>query len=510
MRVAATVICSFFFATVQAQVETTPAPVANPIAEKYGQTITAEKLSKQLHIIAGPGMEGRETTTAGQEKAAAYIAGQFAAAGLKPGANGQWQQHYPLYADSLVNSSITVRNKTFLYGQDFLSDLRAGENQDINISQVIYADQGIVTGEYNDYHNLDVKGQVVMIREMVKRGAYRDKGNLDERIAAAKARGAVAVLVISPSAGRYRSLNQQKIRMTGLYSQKDTIAHPNVYFITPMLAAAIIGVDSNDRLLEEIDKGLKVPSLIRTPVRIVFDKAATIFQPSNVLAYLEGTDKKEELVFVTAHYDHLGKQGDEIFYGADDDGSGTCAVLEIAAAFARAKQAGHGPRRSMVFMTVSGEEKGLLGSQYYTEHPIYPLQQTVTDLNIDMIGRIDPAHEKDTNYLYIIGDNKLSSALRPINERANNTYTRLKLDYKYNDPNDPEGFYYRSDHYMFAQHGIPIIFYFNGTHADYHAPTDTVDKINYDLLAKRAQLVFYTAWDIANREHRLVVDRHER
>lgn len=508
MRVSVIVGCLLFITTARAQVK---APVENnSVAAKYGETITPAGISKQLHIIAGAGMEGRETATPGQAKAAAYIISQFAAAGLKPGANGKWEQHYPLYSDSLINSTITIQDNTFLYGKDFLSDLRNGQQQNMQATQVIYVDMGIVNAAQDDYDKLDVKGKVIMIRDAVKKGMHRDKGNLEDKIKTAKEKGVAAILVISPSAGRFSALNQQKLRTTGLYWQKDTTAQPNVYFITPALASAIMGIDNSSSLLDDLDKGKKVPALITTNIHIVFDKAATICYPSNVLAYLEGTDKKEEVVFVTAHYDHLGKEGDKIFYGADDDGSGTSAVIEIAAAFARAKKAGNGPRRSMVFMTVSGEEKGLLGSQYYTEHPIYPLDRTVTDLNIDMIGRIDPAHEKDTNYLYIIGDNKLSSELRPINEKANDTYTHLKLDYKYNDPNDPEGFYYRSDHYMFAQHGIPIIFYFNGTHADYHAATDTVEKISYELLAKRARLVFYTAWDIANREHKLVVDRHEK
>ncbi|MGO4294189.1 M28 family peptidase [Chitinophaga sp. RAB17] len=508
MRVVLTVICLLFIIAAQAQ--QTTVVENNTAAARYGETITPAALSKQLHIIAGPAMEGRETATPGQARAAAYIISQFEAAGLKPGANGKWEQHYPLYEDSLLKSTITIQDKTFLYGRDFLSDLRSGQPQDISAAQVIYADMGIVSTDRNDYNHLDVKGQVIMIRDAVRKGLHRDKGSLEDKIRTAKEKGAAAVLIISPSAGRFSALNQQKLRTTGLYWQKDTTARPNVYFITPALASAIMSIDNSDSLLEDLDKGKKIPAELKTNIHIVFDKAATVLHPSNVLAYLEGTDKKEEVVFVTAHYDHLGKEGDKIFYGADDDGSGTSAVIEIATAFARAQRAGNGPRRSMVFMTVSGEEKGLLGSQYYTEHPIYPLTRTVADLNIDMIGRIDPAHEKDTNYLYIIGDNKLSSELRPINEKANDTHTHLKLDYKYNDPNDPEGFYYRSDHYMFAQHGIPIIFYFNGTHADYHAPTDTVEKISYTLLAKRARLVFYTAWDIANREHKLVVDRHEK
>jgi Zn-dependent M28 family amino/carboxypeptidase len=160
-------------------------------------------------------------------------------------------------------------------------------------------------------------------------------------------------------------------------------------------------------------------------------------------------------------------------------------------------------------MPVSGEEKGLWGSQYYAENPIFPLEKTSVDLNIDMIGRIgtDYLTDKDSvNYVYTIGDDKLSSDLAPITQQVNNTYLKMKLDGKYNDPKDPNRFYYRSDHYNFAAKGVPIIFYFNGVHADYHKPTDTPDKINYPLLAKRTQLVFYTAWEMANREAMLKRD----
>jgi Zn-dependent M28 family amino/carboxypeptidase len=149
----------------------------------------------------------------------------------------------------------------------------------------------------------------------------------------------------------------------------------------------------------------------------------------------------------------------------------------------------------------------LFGSKYYTSHPIFPLNNTVVDLNIDMVGRIDKKHEGKPDYIYLIGSDKLSSELHNLSEEVNKKYTQLKLDYKYNDDNDPNRFYYRSDHYNFAKNNIPIIFYFNGIHDDYHKTTDTPDKINFDLLAKRAQLVFYTAWEIANRENRLVVDK---
>ena len=215
------------------------------------------------------------------------------------------------------------------------------------------------------------------------------------------------------------------------------------------------------------------------------------------------------ILVLTAHYDHLGKRNDTtIYYGADDDGSGTVSILELAEAFAKAKQQGKGPRRSIVFMTVSGEEKGLWGSAYYGDHPIFPLEKTTANLNIDMIGRTDPKRKKadSMNYVYVVGDHLLSSDLRPISESVNKKYTKLGLDYKYNEPNDPERIYYRSDHYNFARKGVPIIFYFNGTHNDYHRTTDTPDKINYELMKKRAQFVFYTAWEMANRNEMLKRD----
>jgi Zn-dependent M28 family amino/carboxypeptidase len=245
-------------------------------------------------------------------------------------------------------------------------------------------------------------------------------------------------------------------------------------------------------------------------IDLSFKKTTLTTQVSNVMGLLEGTDKKDEYVFITAHYDHVGKRGDSvIYYGADDDGSGTVSVLELAETFSKAKAEGKGPRRSIVFMTVSGEEHGLWGSNYYSNHPVYPLEKTTVDLNIDMIGRIGNEYMKDkdsANYVYVIGDNKLSSDLTPITENINSTYTKLKLDRKYNDPKDPNRFYYRSDHYNFAEKGVPIIFYFNGVHPDYHRPTDTPDKIKYDLMEKRARLVFYTAMEMANREEMLKRD----
>jgi Zn-dependent M28 family amino/carboxypeptidase len=225
---------------------------------------------------------------------------------------------------------------------------------------------------------------------------------------------------------------------------------------------------------------------------------------------MEGTDKKDEVVIITSHYDHIGKrssgEGDLINNGADDDGSGTVAVMALAKAFTKAKADGKGPRRSILFMTVTGEEKGLLGSDYYSKNPIFPLANTVVDLNIDMIGRTDPGHEGKKPYVYVIGSDRLSSELHKISESTNETYTKLDFDYMYNAEDHPDRIYYRSDHWNFAKNDIPIIFYFDGIHADYHKPSDEVDKIEFDNLQLRAQVVFYTAWELANRDKRIEAD----
>ncbi|MCT3947245.1 M28 family metallopeptidase [Elizabethkingia anophelis] len=236
-------------------------------------------------------------------------------------------------------------------------------------------------------------------------------------------------------------------------------------------------------------------------------KRKKINDSENILAYIEGSEKPNEIIVISAHYDHVGMNNGEIYNGADDDGSGTVGVMAIAEAFHKAKKAGQGPKRSILFLHVTGEEKGLFGSSYYSDNPIFPLANTVADLNIDMIGRVDPLHKDNPNFVYVVGSEMLSSQLKEAVEKANKATHNLYLDYKYDDPKDPDRIYYRSDHYNFAKHNIPIAFFFDGIHEDYHKPTDTPDKIDYPLLMKRTQLVFAIAWDLANRPDRIVVDK---
>jgi hypothetical protein len=291
-----------------------------------------------------------------------------------------------------------------------------------------------------------------------------------------------------------------------------TPGEPQLYFVSKAIVESLFG---SVEKLKPIVAGEKKNGLRKMkPVKATFVSEVTedIVKSENVMGFLEGGDKKNEVLLITAHYDHIGKisagSGDLVNNGADDDGSGTVTVLQLATAFAQAKKEGHGPRRSILFMTVSAEELGLYGSEYYTDtNPVVPLNQTVVDLNIDMIGRWDAEHVGKAPYVYVIGADKLSSELQEINVRNNERYTKLEFDYTYNDENHPTNLYQRSDHWNFAKHRVPIIFYFDGIHGDYHKVSDEVEKIDFELLAKRGQCVFYTAWEIANRDGKLRVDK---
>lgn len=456
----------------------------------YATTITAADLKKHLYIVASKEMEGRETATEGQRKAAAYIENQFRTLGLLPGNNGSYQAEFPVLQDSLTSAELIVNGQSWQLNQDFAANIAGNHSANLSASEVVYVGNGRVDSANNAYKDQNVLGKFVLVNS-----ASPAFNNLIE---AAQKNGAAALLIVQNNFPR-RPLGKgnqsiQEFKRTNFL---------NTFFISEKVAESIMKSDWTTA-----KAGTAAAKTYNANITLNYAETATRVNSSNVIGYIEGTDKKDEFVFITSHYDHLGKRDTVIYYGADDDGSGTCAVLELAEAFSKAKAAGKGPRRSIVFMTVSGEEKGLWGSQYYSDHPIFPLEKTSVDLNIDMIGRIDPTRKQgdSMNYVYVVGDDKLSTDLRPISESVNKKYTKMELDYKFNDPNDKQRIYFRSDHYNFARKGVPIIFYFNGTHADYHRPTDTPDKINYDLYAKRAQFVFYTAWDMANREDMLKRD----
>ena len=481
---------------------------------KYSKVITAKALEAKLSVIASAEMEGRETASPGQKKAAAYIESEFKRMGLKPGNGDSYQQTYPVYQDVLTEKNITVNGKSFSWDTDFTFSLQTIVTGKWDFSNVVFAGYGIVDDSkgINDYTGLDVKGKMVLILEGSSAGVptMGQGGNRAfnanpaspmSKMRAAIAKGASGFLIVSANFPRKVATETKG----SMYLKKNDAAGFLMANISTAVANAILGKSAttvND--LASNNKGD-----YSTTLAIAATKTTSNLESSNVIAVLPGTDKKDEYLFLTGHYDHLGKRGNVIYYGADDDGSGTVGVMQMAEAFAAAAKAGKSPRRSIVFMTVSGEEKGLWGSQYYSEHPIFPLEKTTADLNTDMIGRVDTERKTgDTlSYIYVIGHDKLSSELVTINEEANKKSTNITLDYKYDDPNDKNMIYYRSDHYNFARKGVPILFFYDGMLlADYHQATDTIEKINFDLMQKRTVMVYYTACEIANRDAMLKRD----
>ncbi|HXB91482.1 MAG TPA: M28 family peptidase [Puia sp.] len=488
-------VCSAGYA--QAQKIADPKPFAN--------AITAEDLKKHLYIVASKDFEGRETATEGQRKAAAYIENHFKSLGLLPGNGNSYQLYYPVFQDSMTDAGVQVNGQAFSIDKDFFVNPAANYSSSLMGSEVVFAGYGISDSTRDDYKGVDVRGKIVLVLNgqpgaaQPQQPARGRRGNFNAKQEAAQKNGAVALLVVQPGFPHNSAGAKGNMYLSGFKK----VNYPNTFYISDKIAQAIMGAD-----YAGINTASPLPKTYSVNVELNFSKTVLHLQSSDVLGFLEGTDLKDQIVVLSAHYDHLGKRDTVIYYGADDDGSGTVSILELASAFAKAKAAGKGPRRSILFLANSGEEKGLWGSQYYSEHPTYPLDHTTVDLNIDMIGRIDPNRTKgdSTNYVYVVGSDKLSTDLKTISEGQNKKFTKLELDYKFDDPTDPERIYYRSDHYNFARKGVPIIFYFDGIHKDYHRPTDTPDKINYDIMAKRARLVFFTAWDMANRNDMLKRD----
>ncbi len=516
-----------------------PAPPVAPaqttdLATRYAERyITQEKLQRDLSVLASDEYEGRETGTKGQKMAAAYISQQFKLDSLVAPV-GTTKENTYLQTFNLERSAwrpggvLTVGGKKYEWLKDFYAFGRSPFQQATAV-QPVFVGYGIEQGAYSDYAGRDVKGKdlIILLGEprtpeggpILSTDGNDTKWGVDFRAKAALAaqKGARSVFFVDFSA------NSNFAKLMGRLTPR--IMQPIIaateagggrapsFFVSPAVGYQLLG--TTEAAIAAYEKAIVAA---KAPIASKFKAAKfTIAAPQdrsavsteNVLGFLPGTDKKDEILVVSAHYDHLGIIGGKVYNGADDDGSGTVGMLAIAEAFAKAAHAGNGPRRSILFLANTGEEKGLLGSQYYTDHPLYPLSSTITDLNIDMIGRTDAAHEGKPDYVYVIGSDKLSSQLHAVLENANQRHGNLALDYRFNDPNDPNRFYYRSDHYNFAVHKIPVAFFFNGVHADYHEESDEVSKIKFDKLEARARLVFYTAWELANRDERPVVDSNK-
>ncbi|MBW8051093.1 MAG: M28 family peptidase [Cytophagales bacterium] len=528
------------------------------IAIKYAETIKTDDISEYLHVLAADSLEGRNTGEKGQRMAAYYIAKHFEKNGLIPvvetnpdsgsflyATKGKsYFQAFELFKKEWGEVYLKIKGKgrgtkseeeKALFLKDFycLVSMNVPEETE---TELVFAGYGIEDKSYSDYQPVNVKNKAVIIflgepidadgrsyitndniKSIWSNGSYGEQ----KKITIAKQKEVKAVFFVYRSNELFEELlnNDKQWVQSPHYSfeEEPDIHKLPVFYIPPNIAAKMFNTTQKElfKVLSRIDKNGKPLSgyfarLNKGNIanKIVYraEKKESNFITENILGLVEGTDKKDEIIVLSAHYDHLGIKGGKIYNGADDNGSGICAIIEIAQAFMEAKKAGYGPRRSLLFMPTTGEEIGLLGSHYYTENPVFPMENTIANLNIDMIGRLDEKYQDNPDYVYLIGSDRLSTELHQISEEVNKTYSNLHLDYTYNAKDDPNNFYYRSDHYNFAKNGVPVIFYFNGTHEDYHRHTDTIDKILFKKIEKITKLVFFTLWELANREDRIKVD----
>ena len=473
-----------------------PTLAQNPTQVKYANTITADDLKTYLTYLASDEMKGRDTGSEEGKIAANYLADFYKGLGLTGPVSGSYFQGVPLVSTMYSKVSLQVGKQKLVENQDFVF-IGDGDMKKTSKTDLVFL--GLVNDE--NLAKVDVNGKLVGLWAVGVRS-----NDLITKVMDAGAAGIVIVTMEGQAnfdriANRYKSLaGKGRIGFDSETKQRP------IFMVSSDKMADLFGTPV-ETLKEAAKSTPETVKSQKASYQVVKSKSPV--EAYNVMGYLEGTDKKEEVLVISSHYDHVGVSSTgEVFNGADDDGSGTVSVMEIAQAFATAAKEGHRPRRSILFLNVTGEEKGLLGSQYYSENPIFPIANTVNNINIDMVGRIDYEYQSAENkdYVYVIGSEMLSSHLKKINEYNNITYTNLILDYRYDAEDDPNRFYYRSDHYNFAKFNIPVIFFFNGVHDDYHQVTDTVDKIEFPLMQKRTQLIFHTAWDLANREQRTPVD----
>lgn len=510
---------SFFFLVLGFifQLRPSHAQEVDPVV-RFSETITAQDLRSHIYFLADDLLEGRETGERGMHLAALYIKTRFMRYGLKEGlpSEGYYQNFY-MERTMIEEASMTLGESTYQFKDHFFTF--GSPMPDSLDGKLEFAGYGLKSDTYDNLQHAKLKGKIAVAfagdpsPEEEKKRTYEQVRAWSERKEVVEQAGAKALLMIVPDK-TFKTISRFARRRSMRISDGTSTGMP-LFFVQQSAAAGMFETAKVDptSLMAQLSESDQLPKvkLKKTAFSMKAKVERNANQAMNVLGYLEGSEKPDELLIITGHFDHIGiNRKGEINNGADDDASGTSAVLELAEAFTLATEAGFRPKRSILFMTVSGEEKGLLGSDFYTENPAYPLENTIANLNIDMIGRVGKEYlssPDSSNYIYVIGADKLSSELHTINEQANDKYAQLKLDYKYNDENDPNRFYYRSDHYNFAKNGIPVVFYFNGTHKDYHRPGDDPDKIAYEKAAKVTRLVFATAWELANRESRIIVDR---
>lgn len=494
-----------------------------PVPAASVDAISPGELRMHLEFLASPELGGRYTLAPNFPLVARYLAAHLESYGFHgAGDQGDFLQHFAVISSKpdVQNTSLSVTSQgaTTDYSFGDIYPLESGEGK--SEGQIVFIGYGIAAPEQNhdDYANLDVKGKIVLLISATPTGVDRSVLKRNESgVNAAVDHGAAGVLEI-PSLRmsefmkrkdfRDRSAARENVRLA-----KDSDSRFPAVLLSPSVAEKL--VTALGLHWSEIEDAEEHGTPLRTKATQASAHISVVqrereITTQNVVGVLAGTDPvlKNEYIAFSAHYDHLQTSDrGEVYPGADDDGSGTTAVLAIAHAMAMDP-----PKRSVLVIFHAGEELGLLGSEYNADYaPAVPLERMVADLNIDMIGRSKPAgdhnrldeHLSDANTIYLVGSDRISKELHHISEETNADYQKLKLDYYYNDPANPERIYYRSDHWNYAKHNVPVIFYFDGTHVDYHKPTDTVDKIDFDKLTKVTRLVFETGWRLGNLDHEL-------
>jgi len=504
-------------------------------------SITAEELHTHLSFLASDSLAGRDTGSPGLERAAAYIAAELQRLRLKPpAASGSFLQPFALISRQLTPATkLTVTSAAGESAQfNFLDDFfpyrqELPETSETITGKVAFVGYGIEAPEYNynDFAGIDVKGRIVLAMRhepQTPDTSARFEGKettrytyVNAKAAAAEAAGAAAlVLVNAPndSGPAFRAefqayleyLAEPRMRLADKPEDEKGDGLRVIVADTSLATAMLRGSGKTlAQLQAEIDRTYRPQSfLCENEATLTISVVQRSLQAPNVIGWLEGSDPhlKHEAVIYSAHLDHVGRNSrGEVFNGADDDASGSSALLEIAEAFA---QNDRPPRRSVLFIWFAGEEKGLLGSEYYANHPAIPLAQTVANFNLDMVGRVRPPGDTnpknaglaEEHTIYVVGGHQ-NHSLRDLNE-ASARQVGLICDYRYGDPSHPKKLYYRSDHYNFARHDVPVLFFTTGEHEDYHKPTDDVGKINFSKLQRVAQMAYLTGWQLANQARR--------
>ena len=489
--------------------------------------INPVRLKAHLEFIASDEMEGRDTPSRGLDVATLYVATQLKLWGATPaGDDGTFFQTVPMGQRFLVSneSAIDFGGKFYEFGAGF----KAASGAVKATGGLIYVGHGFVFREQgiDPYEGLDVKGKILVVASgLPKNTSSADMNGLGKNYLtpelAAKKYGAVGIITIPDQAYRSSWTAKAGLQMGGLQlveSLKDPNRISNIVagqdLTTALFKGEPVGASEAELGVGAPERGFAFSAQKLIGLNIV--ERTTFSSARNVVAIVPGNDEglRKEFVAYGAHIDHLGGvpgSTDRIFNGADDDGSGTVSILEIAHAYLT----GVRPKRSSLFVWHVGEEKGLIGSAYFTNHPTVNLANVITQLNIDMIGRSrmpddnKPANRLLTgpNEIFVVGSTKMSSDLQRVSETVNRSFLNLSFNYRYDDPRDPSRIFYRSDHYNYASKGIPIIFYFDGEHEDYHKVTDKVAKIDFEKMSRVAQTVYATGWALANADSRPVIDK---